>query len=384
MALGFGQSAKANAAVAAKKYEKGAVIVQEGSSAAEMYVLTQGSVGIYKNYTKFTQVDLGSVRVGECFGENSMFLGQSYPASYVALADSSLILIDSKSANDVFTQKPELAVSIMTSLTKRLDAATKSTSKPAEEAPVIPLSKSSSLFPQGHGSYSLPISNTIGTYLYGQNCTCPLCSVSFENLFVLTSRLKREATDKDLRVRYADIEPMYYDIITCPNCLYSATVDLFPKAGTKFAETLHKEINKFLTDTEIKVGVDRDTFTVFAGYYLALRCAPICFDEYQLITAGLWQKLSRIYKDCGDEKMYLTASQMAMQDYLHVYQKFYISDKQSQQICYILGDLSERLQDYDAARNYYFLAKSNRDGAPTLKLQADRRLEELKELKNNS
>lgn len=379
MAL-FGGGQQANANTFVKKYGKGEIIVQEGSGASEMYVLVSGSVGLYKNYQKFNQIDMGSIRAGESFGENALFLDRSQSATMVAVNDSVVMTITAKNATEIFSKQPEIAYSVIGGLVKRLDAATRKTVQDSSPQTGSVISKTSSLFPQGHGSYTLPLTNDNSTCIYKQACKCPLCGVAFDNLFVLSSRLKRESTDKDLRVHYAGVEPMYYDVISCPNCLYSAPSDKFNEAPPKLADNVNKELHKFLGEVEIRTGMDRDSFTVFAGYYLALRCIPICFDEYQLMTAGLWQKLSRMYKDCADENMYLTASMQAIQEYEHVYQKFYISEKQSQQICYILGDLYGRIKNFDQARNYFFLAKSNREGTPAMKLEADKRLEEIKEL----
>lgn len=367
-----------------KQFDKGTVIVPEGSRTDEMYVLLRGSASVYKNYQQFNQAELEALRIGGTFGEASLFLNQETPGSLVAVDAAAFIVINAKNYPDVFTRQPDIAYSIIGRICRKLDAAVKQNESlrqrlhgPAADSQA---SQGSSLFPEGHGSYILPIRNDLIEYLYTHKLTCPICGHDFESMAVLTSRLRRESTDKDLRVHYAGIEPMYYDVVSCQKCLYSAPADLFPTASQKFGERINKELNQFLPQVEIKDGTDRDTFTVFAGYYLAIRCVPVCFDDYQLPLAGLWQKLSRIYKDCADEDMYVMASQNALKYYEHVYQNFPISEKQSQQICYIIGDLYERLKNYEKARNFYFLAKSNRDGTPAMKLQADRRLEEIKEL----
>jgi hypothetical protein len=191
--------------------------------------------------------------------------------------------------------------------------------------------------------------------------------------------LRREGTEKDLRVRYKDIEPMYYDIISCPACLYSAPAHLFSNAPRKFYEKINQELSGYKSELAIKTGEARDTFTVFAGYYLAFICLPICFDSYQTITAELWKKLAAIYKDCGDTEMYLYASQNALREYDYVYRHFNLSAGRLQQACYILGDLYERANDYPNAREYFFMAKSNRDGTNVMKIEADKRLEEIKQ-----
>jgi hypothetical protein len=133
----------------------------------------------------------------------------------------------------------------------------------------------------------------------------------------------------------------------------------------------------------IRTGTERDTFTVFAGYYLAILCAPVAFDDHQLITANLWLRISRLYKDCEEETLRLYAVKKALEDYEYAYQNLKISEKQSQQLCYIMGDLQYQLGDLDEARNYFFVAKSNREGSALMKRQADMRLEEIRELKRS-
>jgi uncharacterized protein (DUF2225 family) len=181
-------------------------------------------------------------------------------------------------------------------------------------------------------------------------------------------------------VRYIGVEPMHYDIVSCPECLYSAPVDIFPNAAHKFANAVREELAKFAGQGLVKPGMARDSATVFAGYYLAIRCVPICFDEFQTIVGGLWQKLSRLYMDVGNEELYLFASANAAKNYEYVYEHFHISEKQTQQVCYILGDLYERQKNYDKARNFFYQAKINRQGTPVMVQQADRRLEDLKEM----
>lgn len=358
-----------------KKFVPGEVIAAEGANAAEMYVVIEGTAGIYKNYKTDIQQELGFIKANGFFGETSLFLGKLRNASLVGLSDGLVMRIDRQNALGIFGKQPDIAYSIMGEFCRRLDAV-------EVAAPVADSgkSRSSKLFPPEHGSYKLPLSIFNDTYVYEQRCTCPLCGQEFEHLTALGSRLRRTGTDRDMRVRYAEVEPMYYDVASCPNCLYSAPLDLFPNASKRVADQVAQEIGLYRGNVVIKTGKERDTFTIFAGYYLALKCVPRCFDEYQLTTAGMWQKLSRLYKDCEDEKMYLYASENAIKDYEHVYGHFHISDKQTQQVCFILGDLYERTGNLLRSQENFFRAKSMRDGTSTFKMQADIRLEDLKVL----
>ncbi len=366
-----------------KKFAKDAVIVAEGARAEEMYVLLKGSASVYKNYGKFNQHEITALRTGGFYGENCLFLHQEAAESLVATSDAAVLALNEKNYAEAFSRQPDVAFTIIGGLARKADLAQKAVAR----ANGVPVDKTidtgivkSELFPPGHISYTLPLVNEKTEFVYKNALGCPICGGTFDTLAVLASRLRRESTDRDLRVRYAGIEPMYYDIVSCPYCLYSAPADLFPTAPPKLRESVKSELEPFISQKLVKPGMERDSVTVFAGYYLAIKCVPVCFDEYQTTMGAMWQKLSRIYKDSGNEELYLYASDNAAKNYEYVYEHFHISESQSQQICYILGDLYERQKNYDKARNFFYQAKVNRNGTPVMVQQADRRLEDIKEL----
>lgn len=366
-----------------KKYPKDAVIAAQGTRPEEMYILLQGSASVFLNYGKFNQQELAALKLGGFFGEGCLFLHRETEAALVAQTDAVVLCVDEKNYAETFSKRPELAFGVMAQLVRRLDSAQKSLDQLSGKNKTGGIDsglKKSELFPSAHQAYQLNLINDRTEYVFKDIAQCPLCGERFESMSVLGSRLRRESTDRDLRVHYAGVEPMYYDIVSCPRCLYSAPNELFPTAPSKFKEAVSSELKPFTGQELVKPGMQRDSQTVFAGYYLAIRCVPICFDEYQTTMGALWQKLSRLYKDCGNEEMYLFASDNAAKNYEYVYEHFHISESQSQQICYILGDLYERQKNYEKARNYFYMAKSNRGGTPVMKMQSDRRLEEIKEL----
>jgi len=366
-----------------KRFNKGDVIAQEGSTAKELFILLQGSVGVYRNFGIAAESQVDVLSQGSFYGEMSLFLGRPQNTTLVALSISTVLIVNRKNINDFFATKPDMAFSMIEGICKKLDDVSELLMKANKNTVTQSTSKSGALFPEGHGSYTLEMDNR-QDILYLQKHTCPLCGYAFENLTVITSKLRLEQTDADLRSRYKGIEPLHYDIVTCPSCFFSATNEMFPTASKKSAENVNKAIGPYKLGLEIKTGADRDAFTVFAGYYLAILCAPVVSDTPQMTTAGFHQKLSRLYQDCGDERMYLHASEKALEDYLYAYQYLHISEKWTQQLCYIIGDLYFRTGDYDQSRNYFFLAKTNKVGTNVLKRKADVRLEEIRELIKSS
>jgi uncharacterized protein (DUF2225 family) len=119
---------------------------------------------------------------------------------------------------------------------------------------------------------------------------------------------------------------------------------------------------------------------VFAGYYLAILSAPVCFYEHQRITARLWRNLSRIYDDCSDENMQMYALKRSLDEYMYSYSHFDIGGKNLQQLCYVIGELHYQLGAYEEARRFLYTAFTNKEGSPVIKRQAEVRLDQAKEM----
>jgi uncharacterized protein (DUF2225 family) len=393
----------------AKKYARGTVMAQAGN-VAEMYIVLRGEVGLFYNYSAQNKTMDIKAGPGEFFGETALFLEKGMPYTAVALTDVFALPVNRFSVIDFLRDEPEMAFELLKEMSGRLDGTGGANERPnaaapkphpakapavkpeapKAEAPAAPPppapaakpepegpSPDFSLFPEGHGSYQLQMSNADTTYLMEKSYTCPICKKEFKGLKVKTSKLVLDKTDSDMRTRYQGIEPMYYDVVTCPHCLFSALSEMFGSID-KPAPGLLAELQAIKPQANVKTGVEMDTFSVFAGYYLALYCAPKCFTGYRLATAKLLLKLSRIYQDCGDGPMEEETSRRALEAYMDVYQNVDISASLDQQLCLIVGELHLKLNDLANAKSFFFKAKANRDGTPLLKDQAESRIMDIR------
>jgi uncharacterized protein (DUF2225 family) len=288
---------------------------------------------------------------------------------------------------EIFSKQPDITYKLVQSLCLRIDAmgapsSVSDTDRKKASPAKMSVSGGSSLFPATHGNYILPLGDHSSEALFEDTVKCPICGHKFKNLTVLASKLVQESKDTDSRVHYKGVEPAYYDVASCPNCLYSAMTDMFKDLEvTKHTiESMQDVMAPYAGSIEIRTGKDRDTFTVFAGYYLAALSAPQCFFEYQRITSRLWRNLSRVYDDCGDERMMEYALRKSLEDYLYTYSHFDILGKSMQQLCFVIGEIHFKLGDIVKAREFFYSAMVNRDGNPVLKRQAEDRLEMVKAL----
>ncbi|MCL2636840.1 MAG: DUF2225 domain-containing protein [Oscillospiraceae bacterium] len=371
-------------AITTQQFPFGSVIVSE-NSLKQMIVVLQGNAGVYKNYKMTNETFVKSVGQGSFACEQSLFLNKEHDETLVALTDVTAFSVTRNNLKEFYTKYPEVAFSVTEQIYKRLAETSAALEKyerlqPKEKSEQK--AQKSSLFPEGHaGNYTLPLNHNQSTIICLNKTACPLCGRKFETHYILSSKLRRLNADDDMRVRYKDVEPLYYNIITCPNCLYSGETTNFGEASKRHSDAVNAKIGPYRLETVIQSGNDRDTHTVFVGYYLALLCAPIVAENHELTVAGLWLKISRLYEDCKDSKMCLYATRQALDSYNYVYSNLRITDNQTQQVRCLLGELYYKLGEYDASRQFLFMIKSDKDAPASLKRQAENRLETIREIK---
>jgi hypothetical protein len=272
------------------------------------------------------------------------------------------------------TPRPALAPAA-----KAAPAAPKSAAKAAPPHAETPVADEGSIFLPGHrGDYVLSVPHG-GDLLYEKKHTCPQCNTEFKVWTIKASKLATEKTEHDMRVRYKGIEPLYYDVITCPKCWYSAIADNFA-SGMRRRTQLDALLAPWRAEIAFPTELEIDVWSVFAAHYLALACAPLTQPGPALVTSKLWYKLCRIYADCEDSALEMAAAQKAYDAYLEVYTKTHINPRQNQQLLVTLGELALKLGDLPRSRDYFFKAKLDRNGTPALRRHCEDRIEDLRTL----
>lgn len=364
------------------KYPQGIVLDD-----AVMRVLFQGEAGVVSRRPGENRW-VRRLNPGDFFGEAALFLQSDEPLIVVALTDIVVLPISRDGAAAFFSEEPAFAFELCRALCARLHGQAAAAPAAAQPVPMDDETQTEQdgtlprgvfpLFPEGHGVCSLPTNNSGRELLYKKSATCPLCGQSFEHLAVRMSRLVLKDTDSDMRPRYKDVEPLYYEVITCPHCLYSALPDLFDKPSHPGADFLG-ELAAIKDSCSLRFGEEADADSVFAGYYLALLCAPHCFPKPQMIIAKLYMKLSRVYQDAGNSRMEMLTAQQALDAYIYAYQNIRIPESQEQQLCLVIAELYLKLGHLREAKEFFFKVKISRGGAPLLKRHAENRLYEIRE-----
>ena len=101
---------------------EGEVILAEGETGKEMYVIETGQVEIYRSFGG-VEKRLRVLEAGDFFGEMALLDDQPRGASARALTNARLFLIDHSAFDQMIRQRPEVAIRMLRKLCERLRAA---------------------------------------------------------------------------------------------------------------------------------------------------------------------------------------------------------------------------------------------------------------------
>jgi CRP-like cAMP-binding protein/uncharacterized protein (DUF2225 family) len=274
-------------------YKKGDVLSR--GEAENLYFILEGKARLYFNYGKQDAMALGELTVGNFFGES--ILGR---ITAIALENTLLLVLNNKTAHKFFANEPEATFRIMETTCDRLDIL----SNHYESFFVSKLTtdgyRSHILFPDGHKVYEGGI-NRKSKLLFERYHTCPICKKKFVAVSVREKDLTLISVDDDFRAHYEEIDPLHYDVLTCPKCWFSAPEEYFSAAY--YTQSLFEE-KLAPYKAQMKFSFQQDINSVFNSYYLASIAAPFCYTANSpLVMARVWQRIGWLYEDCKDEAM---------------------------------------------------------------------------------
>lgn len=106
------------------------IIFYRGEPGAHMYIVTNGLVGISLDEAGAPVNFVARLGRGECFGEMGILDDLPRSATAVALEDTDGLGLEKEKLRGLLLAYPELAVSMLKALSRRLRAANDSTSQP--------------------------------------------------------------------------------------------------------------------------------------------------------------------------------------------------------------------------------------------------------------
>jgi CRP/FNR family transcriptional regulator, cyclic AMP receptor protein len=105
-----------------KAFKKNDVILMEDEIGTALFVIAAGKVKVSRTSTDGREVILTILSESDFFGEMAILDGQTRSATVVAIEDSELFLIQRNDFLNLLKEYPEVSISLLQELTKRLRA----------------------------------------------------------------------------------------------------------------------------------------------------------------------------------------------------------------------------------------------------------------------
>jgi uncharacterized protein len=373
-----------------KKYSSDAVITLEGEKGQEMFFILSGRVGIFLNTFTDDAVKVTELITGEIFGEMSLLEDLPRSATVIALTPINVLVIDKDHFELFINRQPEMAFKIMKALSARLRAANnallksdtrleKSLCTNEESIKVVQNIIVKSLFPDEHKTYDLVPKFDSSEYIFDKVVPCPICGAKFMTRGQKMSKLRSKGLDNDLRRRYENFDPLWYNIWTCPECYYSSYYHEFPSISPSKYKLVSDRIKNILNGEKPSIAKDANINQLFTQYYLLLSCA-LAIGVPNMKLGKIWMNLMWLYRDCEDVEMVKIASAAALKYYQEAYLKCdsNLKPEDEQQLCIILSELYIENDKVEEAFKYLMMARKQSGGSKTFSQMAEFRIDELK------
>jgi uncharacterized protein (DUF2225 family) len=356
----------------------------------EMFFILSGKVGIFLNTFTDDAVKVTELNTGEIFGEMGLLEDLPRTATVIALEPLNLLVIDKNHFEYFISRQPEMAFKIMKALSARLRNANKAIAKsendtePAISTTVDPVKVEENvivkaLFPEGHKTYELLPKGDSSDIIFDKVVPCPICGNKFVAYGQKMSKLRSKGMDNDLRRRYENFDPLWYNVWTCPKCYYSNYYHEFPSILPAKHKLISAKIKSILNGEQLSIAKDTNINQLFTQYYLLLSCAQ-AIAAPNIKLGKIWMNLMWLYRDCEDDEMVTIAATSALKYYEQAYLKCDtdLKPEDEQQLCIILAELYIINENKDEAFKYLMKARTQRGGGRTFSQMAELRLEELK------
>lgn len=187
-------------------------------------------------------------------------------------------------------------------------------------------------------------------FTYSVERDCPICGEKMQ-VTKTRSRLIKVKQDSDFCVHYKDFNPYYYDIWVCSNCGYASDEKHF----NTLREKEKVKISEFLKDRKVKIQYSevRTREEAVNAFKLAIYFADL-IEAPSSRMAGLYLKLSWLYRESGEEEKEQEVLKRALEAYDKALttERFPIGSMTDTMVTYLIGELYRRTGNKEKAVQY--------------------------------
>ncbi|MDF9410073.1 MAG: cAMP receptor protein [Pelotomaculum sp. PtaB.Bin013] len=330
------------------RFTNNSTIFKEGGEGTCMYVVLSGKVDIYNLDSNGNDIILQTLTPPEIIGEMSLLDGLGRSAYARAAEDTVLFQLERNQFFDFLRENQEVAIKIIINLSRRLRQANMKNMELTEAFNTISGFKLNLDDVDNTSELLLPeeklTDEKIKTMLYRKEYICPICDNKINTSHVRSSSLRIKKVDDDLCNHYEHINPIYYEIVICPQCGYAFNEETYLiKLNDGQKEEILKQIEPLWKHDNFDYSGVRTlehSIQAFLLFILSMKNLKIKNSK----RGNIFLKMSWLYrfkKDINSEIKYL---QLAIARFKEAYEKENLSDPRLEMnIIYLLGVLNLKL-----------------------------------------
>ncbi len=215
---------------------------------------------------------------------------------------------------------------------------------------------------------------------------CPICSNTFKNRALRTGKAKLLGTDIDLRSRFEGIEPLKYDVVSCPKCGFTAVTRFFKPVTPVQRKTILDKISAHYKPQQEPAGIY--TYEDAIGRYklalanavvknakasekayICLRAGWLCRSWYEDLEAKPDTKAEAVNQAKALESEFL---KNAYDGFISARQteSFPMCGMDENTVDYIIGSLALKLGHYDVSAKMIASLLASPSASPRIKDKA--------------
>ena len=191
----------------------------------------------------------------------------------------------------------------------------------------------------------------ISKIIMSRKYDCPVCKGKFENWDVASYKVRIIKSDTDLRNYFVPFDPLYYAVVICPLCGYTAQRSDFSTIQPKQAVLVMEKVTSVFKPKDYP-----QVYTVdmaLERYKMAYKCA-VAKEGKISEKAMICLRLSWLYRDKEDYENEVAFRERALKGLLQAFEteRFPIAGMDGATMDYLIGELYRRGGNLDEAMKH--------------------------------
>ena len=298
-----------------KTFAKDEYVCYEGQPGEEMYIILKGSVGVFVTGAIGTLNQVATIKSGDFFGEMAIFDNLPRSASCIALEDTVTVAVTKDNLEDFIAFCPDMAKQILENMSgriRKLDAELYKNNRFVKNRHVprfqIPI--------ECRDGYRVRKPYADPKHLVEYKQACPICGKAVTVRDLKRNTLEVKEFSMDCRLHYVGVDPLWFEIISCPHCHYTNHyLKFFGVNQFEFEEVKKILLNEHKPVVEARFEKRTDFDILVMQYLQAVHINEHINASGNVLIGNLWRSLYWLAKDANDRDFALYCAKNAIEKY---------------------------------------------------------------------